>query len=190
MRPPKQNTPQVSDWPVLNGPLKLSLPNGGGTGGVAEDCSTNYGTLPKPCIRASSDCSYATLPKNCAGVGISGYVPKSCMVSVRSKSAANMSHDTPASPAKMRNGLFCPRWRNGPGSPNHTAAVDLGNSRREDLLAKSDAALAVLLVRLDQLAAQCDLAQSQGGGAQINEEKFQVCLGFQISRYFLRRLIS
>lgn len=161
----------MSAWPVRNGPLKLSLPNGGG---IKEDCSTNYGTLPMHCIRASSDCSYATLPKNCAhgmdGVGMSaGYVPKSCMVSVRSKSAANMSHDPPPSPAKIRNGLSCPRWR------NHAAPVDVGGSRREDLLAKSDAALAVLLVRLDQLAAQCDLAQSQGGGAQINEEKFQVC---------------
>lgn len=46
--------------------------------------------------------------------------------------------------------------------------------RRDELLSRSDDALAVLLVRLDQLAAQCDRAQSQGGGHHINEEKFQV----------------
>lgn len=46
--------------------------------------------------------------------------------------------------------------------------------RREDLLSRSDDALGILLVRLDQLAAECDRAQSQGGGNRINEEKFQV----------------
>lgn len=46
--------------------------------------------------------------------------------------------------------------------------------RREELLNRSDDALAVLLVKLDQLAAQCDRAQSQGGGHHINQERFQV----------------
>ena len=39
---------------------------------------------------------------------------------------------------------------------------------------KNDDALGILLVRLDQLAAECDRAQGQGGGHHINEEKFQV----------------
>lgn len=47
-------------------------------------------------------------------------------------------------------------------------------STRENLLAKTDAAMASLLVRLDQVAAQCNAAQVHGGGRLICEEKFQV----------------
>lgn len=47
-------------------------------------------------------------------------------------------------------------------------------STRELLLAKTDVAMASLLVRLDQVAAQCSAAQVHGGGRLISEEKFQV----------------
>lgn len=47
-------------------------------------------------------------------------------------------------------------------------------STRENLLAKTDVAMASLLVRLDQVAAQCSAAQIHGGGKLISEEKFQV----------------
>nr|XP_023020684.1 FERM and PDZ domain-containing protein 4 [Leptinotarsa decemlineata] len=47
-------------------------------------------------------------------------------------------------------------------------------SNREDLLQKTDLAMANLLVRLDQVAAQCSAAQLHGGGRFISEEKFQV----------------
>ncbi|XP_049820485.1 uncharacterized protein LOC109608589 isoform X2 [Aethina tumida] len=47
-------------------------------------------------------------------------------------------------------------------------------STRENLLAKTDVAMANLLVRLDQVAAQCSVAQVHGGGRLISEEKFQV----------------
>ncbi|XP_037956584.1 uncharacterized protein LOC119686158 [Teleopsis dalmanni] len=43
----------------------------------------------------------------------------------------------------------------------------------EALLAKTDVAMAGLLVKLDQVAAQCTAAQSAGGGASIDEDKFQ-----------------
>ncbi|XP_055852569.1 uncharacterized protein LOC129916576 [Episyrphus balteatus] len=43
----------------------------------------------------------------------------------------------------------------------------------EALLAKTDVAMAGLLVKLDQVAAQCTAAQAAGGGSSINEEKFQ-----------------
>ncbi|XP_060646092.1 uncharacterized protein LOC132784471 [Drosophila nasuta] len=43
----------------------------------------------------------------------------------------------------------------------------------EALLAKTDVAMAGLLIKLDQVAAQCSAAQSAGGGASIDEEKFQ-----------------
>lgn len=49
-------------------------------------------------------------------------------------------------------------------------------SNRENLLAKTDVAMASLLVRLDQVAAQCSAAQVHGGGRFISEEKFQVSL--------------
>lgn len=45
---------------------------------------------------------------------------------------------------------------------------------RENMLAKTDVAMANLLVRLDQVAAQCSTAQMHGGGTLMCEEKFQV----------------
>ncbi|XP_044756049.1 uncharacterized protein LOC123314773 isoform X2 [Coccinella septempunctata] len=47
------------------------------------------------------------------------------------------------------------------------------SSTGENLIAKTDVAMASLLVRLDQVAAQCSAAQTQGGGRLICEEKFQ-----------------
>lgn len=47
-------------------------------------------------------------------------------------------------------------------------------SSRENLLAKTDVAMASLLVRLDQVAAQCNAAQNHGGGRLMCEDKFQV----------------
>lgn len=43
----------------------------------------------------------------------------------------------------------------------------------DTLMAKTDVAMAGLLIKLDQIAAQCSAAQSAGGGADIDEEKFQ-----------------
>lgn len=43
----------------------------------------------------------------------------------------------------------------------------------EALLAKTDIAMTGLLVKLDQVAAQCTAAQSAGGGSSIDEDKFQ-----------------
>lgn len=43
----------------------------------------------------------------------------------------------------------------------------------EALLAKTDVAMAGLLIKLDQVAAQCSAAQSAGGGTSIDEDKFQ-----------------
>ncbi|XP_043654754.1 uncharacterized protein LOC122621075 isoform X3 [Drosophila teissieri] len=43
----------------------------------------------------------------------------------------------------------------------------------EALLAKTDVAMAGLLIKLDQVAAQCSVAQAAGGGTSIDEEKFQ-----------------
>ncbi|XP_034485797.1 uncharacterized protein LOC117790452 [Drosophila innubila] len=43
----------------------------------------------------------------------------------------------------------------------------------EALLSKTDVAMTGLLIKLDQVAAQCSAAQSAGGGTSIDEEKFQ-----------------
>lgn len=43
----------------------------------------------------------------------------------------------------------------------------------DSLMVKTDLAMAGLLMKLDQIAAQCAAAQSAGGGTSINEEKFQ-----------------
>lgn len=44
---------------------------------------------------------------------------------------------------------------------------------REVLCSKSDATLVGLLERLDQVVAQCSRAQAAGGGAQMDETRFQ-----------------
>lgn len=44
---------------------------------------------------------------------------------------------------------------------------------REVLCSKSDAAMVGLLERLDQVVAQCSRAQAAGGGAQMDETRFQ-----------------
>ncbi|XP_075144836.1 uncharacterized protein LOC142219944 [Haematobia irritans] len=43
----------------------------------------------------------------------------------------------------------------------------------EALMAKTDVAMAGLLVKLDQVALQCTAAQAAGGGSSIDEDKFQ-----------------
>ncbi|XP_045467431.1 uncharacterized protein LOC123675910 isoform X2 [Harmonia axyridis] len=60
------------------------------------------------------------------------------------------------------------------GGTSHSSPVRNGcTSSGENLIAKTDVAMASLLVRLDQVAAQCSAAQTQGGGRLICEEKFQ-----------------
>jgi hypothetical protein len=76
-----------------------------------------------------------------------------------------------SSPEEHRNGKKeqeCCSQRN--GSPLKNGCT----STRELLLAKTDVAMASLLVRLDQVAAQCGAAQVHGGGRLISEEKFQI----------------
>ncbi|KAL3278442.1 hypothetical protein HHI36_013763 [Cryptolaemus montrouzieri] len=61
------------------------------------------------------------------------------------------------------------------GNSSQSSPVRNGcTSTKENLLAKTDVAMASLLVRLDQLAAQCSAAQVHGGGRLISEEKFQI----------------
>lgn len=60
-----------------------------------------------------------------------------------------------------------------PDSPGPTIRNGC-TATRDILLAKTDVAMASLLVRLDQVAAQCSAAQVHGGGRLISEEKFQV----------------
>ncbi|XP_044262585.1 uncharacterized protein LOC123010031 isoform X1 [Tribolium madens] len=59
-------------------------------------------------------------------------------------------------------------------SPDSPTQKNGCTSTRELLLAKTDVAMASLLVRLDQVAAQCSAAQVHGGGRLISEEKFQI----------------
>lgn len=73
----------------------------------------------------------------------------------------NHSTDTIKSPPVSANGSPLLESRNG-----HVINV-------ESLMAKTDLAMAGLLMKLDQIAAQCTAAQSAGGGASIDEDKFQ-----------------
>lgn len=61
-------------------------------------------------------------------------------------------------------------------SPNGSPLFESRNGHVinvESLMAKTDLAMAGLLMKLDQIAAQCTAAQSAGGGTSIDEEKFQ-----------------
>lgn len=63
-----------------------------------------------------------------------------------------------------------------PGSPR-LGSPRMGQSplvvNVSTLMAKTDVAMAGLLVRLDQIAAQCSAAQTAGGGVLIDEARFQ-----------------
>lgn len=72
-----------------------------------------------------------------------------------------LNHEPINSPPVSANGSPLLESRNG-----HVINV-------ESLMAKTDLAMAGLLMKLDQIAAQCQLAQSAGGGTSIDEEKFQ-----------------
>lgn len=52
------------------------------------------------------------------------------------------------------------------------------SSSRENLLAKTDVAMSSLLLRQDQVAVQCNMAQVHGGGRLMCEDKFQVNKNF------------
>lgn len=58
-------------------------------------------------------------------------------------------------------------------------------STRENLLAKTDVAMSSLLMRLDQVAAQCSVAQVHGGGRMMCEEKFQVNLPMILTLFYV-----
>ncbi|XP_071050930.1 FERM and PDZ domain-containing protein 4 isoform X1 [Onthophagus taurus] len=60
------------------------------------------------------------------------------------------------------------------GTPSNSPVKNGCVSNRENLLSKTDVAMASLLVRLDQVAAQCNAAQIHGGGKYMCEEKFQI----------------
>lgn len=72
-----------------------------------------------------------------------------------------LSNDPVKSPPISQNGSPLLESRNG-----HTLNV-------ESLMAKTDIAMCGLLIKLDQIAAQCSAAQSAGGGEHIDEAKFQ-----------------
>lgn len=68
------------------------------------------------------------------------------------------------------------------GSPNAAMPIITGGKLiiknghvidAEALLLKTDVAMAGLLIKLDQVAAQCTAAQAAGGGSSIDEDKFQ-----------------
>ncbi|KAH8280104.1 hypothetical protein KR018_007777 [Drosophila ironensis] len=92
------------------------------------------------------------------------------------------AHYSPPIPATVRLPQFNPQ-ANGtlpqlPKKPQqlHGEKLFIKNGHLIDgeaLLGKTDVAMAGLLIRLDQVAAQCSAAQAAGGGTSIDEEKFQ-----------------
>ncbi|KPU79576.1 uncharacterized protein Dana_GF17163, isoform D [Drosophila ananassae] len=93
------------------------------------------------------------------------------------------AHYSPPIPATVRLPQFNNHQTNGtlpmlPKKPQqlHGEKLFIKNGHLIDgeaLLAKTDVAMAGLLIKLDQVAAQCSAAQAAGGGTSIDEEKFQ-----------------
>lgn len=101
------------------------------------------------------------------------------MVNDREKIVPSKNNNVPpsstsSSSLRLREQELC----NGSGSNNSNCSSPIKNgcctSSRENLLTKTDVAMASLLVRLDQVAAQCNAAQTHGGGRFMCEDKFQV----------------
>lgn len=108
IRPPKMT--QVSDWPKKDGPLKLSLYNGGGR--EPSENGPCCGTLPKPVARNNAnlaDLSYGTLPRNSlngVGVDVNHFGTLTKVMSARNVNAANTPRDSMTPPIlPPRNGL-------------------------------------------------------------------------------------
>lgn len=115
--------------------------------------------MPRPLnghYRSNSDCPPVTFKDKSA----EGRPMLSLLCSPQM--SRKLSSELPAkSPPLSLNGSPLLESRNG-----HVLNVD-------SLMAKTDVAMAGLLVKLDQIAAQCSVAQSAGGGTSIDEEKFQ-----------------
>lgn len=92
-----------------------------------------------------------------------GYIDSKTMVSVLCSPQMNrkLNMETFKSPPISLNGSPILESRNG-----HIINV-------QSLMAKTDVAMCGLLMKLDQIAAQCTAAQAAGGGASIDENKFQ-----------------
>ncbi|CAG9865501.1 unnamed protein product [Phyllotreta striolata] len=86
---------------------------------------------------------------------------------------------TPTSPHLGRNAhlklvpIDSPDYSGYKGIENCSQKRNGCTSNREDLLQKTDVAMANLLARLNQVTEQCTTAQQHGGGRLIDEDKFQ-----------------
>lgn len=86
----------------------------------------------------------------------------------------------PAPNAKPQFSLMCsPQMSRKLSQPSTSTCLTIANQPMvvvdiDNLMCKTDVAMAGLLVRLDQIAAQCSAAQAAGGGVLIDEAKFQM----------------
>lgn len=128
--------------------------------------ANSNGVLPIPAVRNNGHYrSFSDCPPVCMqnpSVECKPQLSLLCSPQMSRKTPApinsNPSHQNP----KINGGSPLPEPRNG------HVVVNV-----ESLLAKTDVAMAGLLFKLDQIAAQCSAAQAAGGGVLIDEEKFQ-----------------
>ncbi|KAK6620808.1 hypothetical protein RUM43_011104 [Polyplax serrata] len=170
-----------------------------------------YRTISKDCCnQVDKEISqFGTLTKPVSGRNLSAEIPGRDVSAVTNQQPMN---NYPVH--TYRNGLVMYRMEGQP-SPEHRGQQKCNPEfrdkickggvwsgpmmKREDLLTRCDDTLGILLVRLDQLAAECDKAQYQGGGHNMNEEKFQVakdavteeaCELVAVSRNLVKQLTS
>lgn len=97
--------------------------------------------------------------------------PSECKPQLSLLCSPQMSRKTTAPINSNPNHMQTPKTNGGSPIPEPRNGHVIVNV--ESLLAKTDVAMAGLLFKLDQIAAQCSAAQACGGGVLIDEEKFQ-----------------
>lgn len=169
--PRKPNLPPVPLKPVFRNPIPLPkmINSDSRIAGIVSPRFQRHPTDPDRILTNGNGCTSPTIqlsPRLTNGhFRFNSECPKEngSSVSVLFSPQMNrkLNYEPVKSPPVSANGSPLLESRNG-----HVINV-------ESLMAKTDLAMAGLLMKLDQIAAQCTIAQSAGGGASIDEEKFQ-----------------
>lgn len=177
---PKKQLRQLGSEPVVSVPLRELCP----PQLPPRSSPTNSSSEPATPQQHAMAPVGAASPASAIATGSAVSAPKKPPlppIASRPRPTINGTPTTPPIPATARlpnahsNGQLLPTL---PKKPQqlHGEKLFIKNGHLIDgeaLLAKTDVAMAGLLIKLDQVAAQCSAAQSAGGGTSIDEEKFQ-----------------
>lgn len=160
---------------------RLQASNGGGT--LHHHHQHHHPTHQPQHIRSFSDCP----PVNDAKLSLLGSPQLSRRIPTSPQQGRSPSPLSPHTQSQHSNVIYHGSPLASPsrlGQPTSSASSSVASSTPSPLsagmaanvpalLAKTDVAMAGLLVRLDQIAGQCSAAQAAGGGVHIDEVRFQ-----------------